>query len=95
MNSSSIKILFFGLFKDIIGLKEFELQQVAKIEFSKFLLELQDQLNQFGKIKEFIEDKSLKQPVFIFLNGSVVNNFDNFFVNPGDEVAFLPPVGGG
>ena len=93
--SNSVKILFFGLFKDIMGKKEFKLVVDKSINLETFLRELSSKYNSFTKILRFIEDKDEKQPVFIVLNGNVMKKPYSFQIKPGDEIAFLPPVGGG
>ena len=93
--NNSIKILFFGLFKDIMGRKEFTLEIDNKVDFKKFLDLLNSKYEKFNKIKRFIEDKDERQPVFIVLNGVTLKKPFEHKIQTGDEVAFLPPVGGG
>ena len=93
--SNSIKVLFFGLFKDIMGQKEFTLEIDNAIDFKKFLEVFNLKYEKFNKIKHFIEDKDEKQPVFVVLNGVNLQKTFEKTIQTGDEVAFLPPVGGG
>lgn len=93
--SGSVKILFFGLLKDIMGQKEFSLELSNEINFTEFLELLTINYENFSKVKYFIENKDAKQPVFIVLNGDPLKNPSENKIRVGDEVAFLPPVGGG
>lgn len=90
-----VKILFFGLFKDIMGKKEFELSLENPIDFKEFLKLFRSQQEKFSAIYNFIEDKDEKQPVFIVLNSNIIKKPYDFTISGGDELAFLPPVGGG
>lgn len=93
--SNTIKILFFGLFKDIMGKKEFSVIIEKPIDITSFLKIIETNFPQFAKILQFIEDKDQKQPVFVMVNGESIKNQFDMKVKVGDEVAFLPPVGGG
>lgn len=93
--SKSVKILFFGLFKDIMSKKEFEFSMEHSFDFKEFLKLFKSQNEKFSTIMNFIEDKDEKQPVFIVLNGNIIKKPYEFTINSGDEIAFLPPVGGG
>ena len=93
--NKSVKILFFGLFKDIMDQKEYSLVIDNEIDFKEFLELLSSKQENFKKIKHFLEDKDAKQPVFIVLNGVPLHNPFEIKIQTGDEVAFLPPVGGG
>ena len=93
--NNSIKILFFGLFKDIMGQKEFAFEIGNRLDFKNFLDLFNSKYERFNQIKRFIEDKDEKQPVFIVLNGVTLKKPFEYQIQTGDEVAFLPPVGGG
>lgn len=92
---NTIKILFFGLFKDIMGKKEFTLTIENKISFKAFLQMFGTKFDQFNKILQFIEDKEQKQPVFVMVNGESIKKPFEIEIGPEFEIAFLPPVGGG
>ena len=93
--NNDIKILFFGLFKDIMGQKEFAFEIGNRLDFKNFLDLFNSKYERFNQIKRFIEDKDEKQPVFIVLNGVTLKKPFEYQIQTGDEVAFLPPVGGG
>ena len=93
--NNKVKILFFGLFKDIMGQKEFHLEIDCEIDFKTLLMLLSSKHENFNKIKHFMDDKDKKQPVFIVLNGDPLHNPYESKIKAYDEVAFLPPVGGG
>jgi len=90
-----VKILFFGLFKDVMGKKEFEFSIENPLNFKEFLKLFRSQQEKFSEIFNFIEDKDEKQPVFIVLNSNIIKKPYDFTIKGGDELAFLPPVGGG
>ena len=93
--NTTVKLLFFGLFKDIMGKKEFSVVIEQSVDFKSFLKIIQSNFPQFTKILLFMEDKDQKQPVFVMVNGESIKQQLDLHVKNGDEVAFLPPVGGG
>lgn len=93
--SESVKLLFFGLLRDIMGKKQFEVTIEKGQSLDTFLTYLTGSFDSFKKIYGFIMDQDQKQPVVIMVNGITVGKPYNAVIQPGFEVAFLPPVGGG
>ena len=95
MIATGIKLLFFGSFRDIMGSKEFKIEVKEPIVLNTFLdLIIANQPN-FKEILNFITNTDLAQPVIIVLNGTVLKSVTEIIVEPGSELAFLPPIGGG
>ena len=93
--TKQIKLLFFGLLRDIMGNKEIGISIEENQSVNNFLEYLSKSNDSFKQIYNFITDKKEKRPVVIMLNGNTVEKPYNEEIQPGDEVAFLPPIGGG
>lgn len=79
-----VKVLFFGLLKDIVGVSEdrIEIEEGARLEalFERYA-------GQFPRMRE------MASSVVLACNHQFCER--STIVNDGDEVAFLPPVSGG
>ena len=89
-----VSLLFFGSLRDIMGSKHFEIIIDETMNIQEFLNTLKKKYQQFNKVYVLFIDKNQRQPIVIMVNGiPIERNSSN--LHPGDEVAFLPPVGGG
>lgn len=81
-----IRIIYFGLLKDLLGLNE---EQLAWQGASSN--ELLNHLRRRGaKWSEHLSEKNIFRLV---VNQQII--YEPTFIKPGDEVAILPPVTGG
>jgi molybdopterin converting factor small subunit len=78
-----------------MGQKNYEIKLENTLTFEKFVKEFALKYNSFNTIIDFFLDKDKKQPVFIVYNGEIVKNPYKLTLEQEDEIAFLPPVGGG
>ena len=81
-----IRIIYFGLLKDLLGLNEEQLAwQGASSD------ELLNHLSRRGaKWSEHISEKNI---YILLVKQQII--YEPTFIKPGDEVAILPPVTGG
>ena len=90
-----VSLLFFGSLRDIMGSKHFEITIDETMNTQEFLNTLKTKFQQFIRVYELLMDKNQKPPIIIMVNGRPLEKAATFELNPGDEIAFLPPVGGG
>jgi len=79
----NIKILFFGILKDIIGENSLELQLENNSTISKLKERL---LNEYGKLNSFSNFSIAVNEEYVDLN---------YILKSNDVVALIPPVSGG
>lgn len=81
-----IRIIYFGLLKDLLGLNEEQLawQGASSDELLNYLR------RRGAKWSEHLSEKNIFRLV---VNQQII--YEPTFIKPGDEVAILPPVTGG
>jgi len=79
-----VKLLFFASCRDIVGVRELELEVGEDITIG----DLKDEL-----IVSYPHLRSIKKVLSVAVNAQYVP--DSYKVSSGDEIAFIPPVSGG
>ena len=79
-----IKILFFASCRDIVGTKELDLE----VQEGFRVRDLKRNL-----LEEYPRLAALNDVLSVAINAEYVD--ESVLLNPGDEVAFIPPVSGG
>jgi molybdopterin synthase sulfur carrier subunit len=97
-NLMAINVKFFATFRDLLGLKELELE--TKPGENLKLIDLLERLFQkFGEKfrSKIFENGDIRPQVNIMINGRNIKflNRINSLVKDGDIVAIFPPVAGG
>ena len=82
-----VQVLFFASLKEATGIDEIAVELTRAMSFDSFLTLLRKQLDDAGYQALCAEN------VRIAVNQELTSG--SFEINPGDEVAFLPPVTGG
>jgi MoaD family protein len=90
-----LKLLFFASIRELTGVKELE------VNFEKDKLSVEEVINLIkpfdDQVKKDIFQKISHNRLRIILNGNSISNKEikNISVKNEDQLAFLPPVGGG
>jgi len=79
-----IKVLFFASCRDIVGTKELDLE----VQEGFRVRDLKRNL-----LEEYPRIATLNDVLSVAINAEYVG--ESVLLNPGDEVAFIPPVSGG
>ena len=79
-----IKILFFASCRDIVGTKELDLEVQEGFRAGDLKRNL---------LEEYPRLSALNDVLSVAINAEYVD--ESVLLNPGDEVAFIPPVSGG
>ena len=94
----TIKVKFFATFRDLLGLKELELE-VGPEENLKLIDLLEQLFQKFGEKfrNRILEGGNIRPQVNIMINGRNIKFLDgvNSPLKDGDTVAIFPPVAGG
>jgi molybdopterin synthase sulfur carrier subunit len=94
----NVKVKVFATFRDILGLKETDLQFPSNITVRSLVQALSDKYSQ-GKLERQVFDESgkVQKYVKILVNGRDVDFLDgpSTQLKDGDILAMFPPVGGG
>lgn len=94
----NIKVRIFAAFRDILGIKETDLQFPSNITVRSLIQALSNRYSQ-GKLERRIFDESgkVQKYVKILVNGRDVDFLDgpSTQLKDGDVLAMFPPVGGG
>ena len=94
----TIKVKFFATFRDLLGLKELELE-VGPEENLKLIDLLEQLFQKFGEKfrNRILEGGNIRPQVNIMINGRNIKFLDgvNSPLKDGDTVAIFPPVYGG
>ena len=93
-----INVKFFATFRDLLGLKELELE-VGPEETLKLIDLLERLFQKFGEEfrNKILENGNIRPQVNIMINGRNIKFLDevNSPLKDGDIVAIFPPVAGG
>ena len=78
-----VRILLFGIARDIVGDTHLELEQPEPLDVKSF--------------KQILKDKYPKMSHLSYFKVAINQEFaeDHHLLNEGDEVALIPPVSGG
>ena len=79
-----IKVLFFASCRDIVGTKELDLEVQEGFRVGDLKRNL---------LEEYPRLAALNDVLSVAINAEYVD--ESALLNPGDEVAFIPPVSGG
>jgi len=79
-----IKVLFFASCRDIVGTKELDLEVQEGFRAGDLKRNL---------LEEYPRLAALSDVLSVAINAEYVD--ESVLLNPGDEVAFIPPVSGG
>ena len=94
----SINVKFFAIFRDLLGLKELQLEAGSK-EDLKLIDLLESLFQRFGENfrAKILENGNIRPKVNIMINGRNIKFLDgvNSTLKDGDIVAIFPPVAGG
>jgi molybdopterin synthase sulfur carrier subunit len=94
----NVKVRIFATFRDILGIKETDLQFPSSVTVRSLVQTLSDKYSQ-GKLEGEVFDKSsrVQKYVKILVNGRDIDFLDgpSTQLKDGDIVAMFPPVGGG
>ncbi|MEX2720747.1 MAG: ubiquitin-like small modifier protein 1 [Candidatus Wukongarchaeota archaeon] len=94
----SINVKFFAIFRDLLGLKELQLEAGSK-ENLKLIDLLESLFQRFGENfrAKILENGNIRPKVNIMINGRNIKFLDGFNspLKDGDIVAIFPPVAGG
>jgi molybdopterin synthase sulfur carrier subunit len=94
----NIKVRIFATFRDILGIKETDLQFPSDITVRSLVRTLSNKYSQ-GKLERQVFDESgkVRKSVKIMVNGSDVDFLEGptTLLKDGDIVAMFPPVAGG
>ncbi|MEX2738120.1 MAG: ubiquitin-like small modifier protein 1 [Candidatus Wukongarchaeota archaeon] len=94
----SINVKFFAIFRDLLGLKELQLEAGSK-ENLKLIDLLESLFQRFGEDfrSKILENGNIRPKVNIMINGRNIKFLDgvNSTLKDGDIVAIFPPVAGG
>ncbi len=94
----TIKVKFFATFRDLLGLKELELE-VGPEENLKLIDLLEQLFQKFGEKfrNRILEGGNIRPQINIMINGRNIKFLDelNSPLKDGDTVALFPPVYGG
>lgn len=93
LEQNYITLKVFAELKDIFGKNELQINlksNIIKINVTDFLLELTHDYPEFNKIYSNIQNRYK-----IYLNGALIEKFNDTVIKSTDELAILPPVGGG
>ena len=94
----SINVKFFAIFRDLLGLKELQLEAGSK-EDLKLIDLLESLFQRFGENfrSKILENGNIRPKVNIMINGRNIKFLDgvNSPLKDGDIVAIFPPVAGG
>ncbi len=94
----SINVKFFAIFRDLLGLKELQLEAGSK-ENLKLIDLLESLFQRFGEDfrSKILENGNIRPKVNIMINGRNIKFLDGFNspLKDGDIVAIFPPVAGG
>jgi molybdopterin synthase sulfur carrier subunit len=94
----NVKVKVFATFRDILGLKETDLQFPSNITVRSLVQTLSNKYSQ-GKLERQVFDESgkVQKYVKILVNGRDVDFLDgpSTQLKDGDILAMFPPVGGG
>ncbi len=94
----SINVKFFATFRDLLGLKELQLETGSK-ENLKLIDLLESLFQRFGENfrSKILENGNIRPKVNIMINGRNIKFLDgvNSPLKDGDIVAIFPPVAGG
>ena len=78
-----LDLLLFGITKDIIGKSPFSFELKGENNAKKLMEEL---VNEYPQLSDL-------NSIALAVNGEYAK--DSTLVNPGDEIALIPPVSGG
>jgi len=94
----SINVKFFAIFRDLLGLKELQLEAGSK-ENLKLIDLLESLFQRFGENfrSKILENGNIRPKVNIMINGRNIKFLDeiNSPLKDSDIVAIFPPVAGG
>ena len=79
-----VKLLFFASCRDIVGVRDLELE----VDEDIIIADLKEQL-----IALYPRLRSIKKVLSVAVNAQYVH--DSYEISSGDEIAFIPPVSGG
>jgi len=93
-----VKVRIFATFRDIVGIKETDLQLPSNDTIRSLVQTLSNKYSQ-GKLEREVFDESgkVQKYVKILVNGRDIDFIDgpSTQLKDGDIVAMFPPVGGG
>ena len=79
-----VKLLFFASCRDIVGVRDLELE----VDVDIIIADLKEPL-----IALYPRLRSIKKVLSVAVNAQYVH--DSYEISSGDEIAFIPPVSGG
>jgi molybdopterin converting factor subunit 1 len=79
-----VKLLFFASCRDIVGVRDLELE----VDEDIIIADLKEQL-----IALYPRLRAIKKVLSVAVNAQYVH--DSYEISSGDEIAFIPPVSGG
>jgi molybdopterin converting factor subunit 1 len=79
-----VKLLFFASCRDIVGVRDLELE----VDEDIIIADLKEQL-----IALYPRLRAIKKVLSVAVNAQYVH--DAYEISSGDEIAFIPPVSGG
>ncbi|MHA1408908.1 MAG: MoaD/ThiS family protein [Candidatus Odinarchaeia archaeon] len=91
----AIKVRFFALLRELVGVNSID---VEIYEDNIRLLDIFKKIKSIDTEKEkYFVDKILSAQIKVILNGESITNreINKIILKNGDELALLPPVGGG
>lgn len=83
MSDFQIKVIAFGIARDIIGGRETELQIVGEVSAAQAMTQLKEKFPAFERLTS----------LHLAVNEEYVN--DDYQIKNGDELVLIPPVSGG
>jgi len=93
-----VRIKFFATFRDLLNLKEIEINLTSSESYTIGQL-LEDLIDKFPTLQAeiFNEDKTIRRMTHILVNGRNIIHLQGLEtdIKSTDEIALIPPVGGG